>query len=246
MSYEKFAFLYDKLMDEAPYDSWFQYTKKMIEEYNPNAKKVLDVGCGTGEMLIRYLKAGFDAQGLDLSANMLAVAQQKLNDEGLNCLLYERDMRSLEGLGTFDVITVYCDSLNYLETEEDVIQAFHEFYQLLPQNGLLLFDVHSLYKIHHIFNGATFAEDTGDIAYIWNVFEGEHENSVEHELTFFIRETKDYYEKFEETHFQRTYSIKEYMQWLSEADFTLLKISGDFNDEISETTERIFFALRRN
>ena len=246
MSYEQFANLYDKLMEDAPYESWLQYMVDIVNEFNPKAKRVLDVGCGTGELLIRYLKNGFEAEGVDLSANMLAVAQEKLNREGLNCPLFEQDMRSLEGLGTFDVITVFCDSLNYLETEEDVIQAFQQFYQLLPKNGLLLFDVHSLYKIHYIFKEATFAEDTGDIAYIWNVFEGQYDNSVEHELSFFVKEQNDLFAKYEETHIKRTFSIKDYVQWLNDANFTLLKISGDFNNEICETTERILFALRRN
>ena len=106
--------------------------------------------------------------------------------------------------------------------------------------------MHSLYKIHYIFKEATFAEDTGDIAYIWNVFEGQYDNSVEHELSFFVKEQNDLFAKYEETHIQRTFSIKDYVQWLNDANFTLLKISGDFNNEICETTERILFALRRN
>lgn len=246
MSYEKFAYLYDQLMEDAPYDEWLEYTETAIREFHPKAKTILDVGCGTGELLLRYLQAGYLAQGLDLSADMLTVADQKISSEGLKCSLFERDMRSLDGLGIFDVITVFCDSLNYLDTEEDVKQAFQEFYKILSPKGLLLFDVHSIYKINHIFHKATFAEDLDEIAYIWNVFEGEYENSVEHELSFFVKESNECFVKYEETHFQRTFSIKEYTDWLAEANFSLLKISGDFCDGISDTTERIFFALRRN
>lgn len=245
MSYESFAYLYDELMEDAPYDKWYDFTKNYVNQYHPNAKTILDVGCGTGEMIVRYAKAGFQVTGVDLSSDMLTVAQEKVEQLGLSCQLFEQDMRALEGLPTFDVVTVYCDSLNYLETENDVFLAFQQFHQVLNENGLLLFDVHSEYKMKHIFDHATFAEDLGHLAYIWHTFPGEKENSVEHELTFFVERENGYYERFEENHYQRTLSVQTYKRLLKEAKFEIVNITSDFSNTITEQCERLFFVAKK-
>lgn len=124
MEYGKFAFLYDRLMKHAPYDKWNEFTKEMIANYFPKARAILDVGCGTGELLLHLKEAGFDAVGVDISADMLTVAQEKLASRRFHVPLFQQDMRDLDGLGPFDVITVYCDSLNYLKDEAEVFEAF--------------------------------------------------------------------------------------------------------------------------
>jgi cyclopropane fatty-acyl-phospholipid synthase-like methyltransferase len=245
MSYEAFAYLYDRLMEDAPYDQWREFSYKKIKDHHPAAKKLLDIGCGTGELLLRFLKDDFDVTGVDLSSDMLTVAQEKVQAQGLDCQLYEQDMRSLEGLGSFDVIVVFCDSLNYLITEEDVKKAFGRFYELLNPNGLLLFDVHSIYKINEIFKQATFAEDHGDLSFIWNIFEGGRSNSVIHELTFFVEDDDGRFSKHEESHIQRSFQVNEYKQWLTDIGFSLISIDADFSQEVTNESERIFFTLKK-
>lgn len=245
MNYEAFAYLYDELMEDAPYDKWYDFTKVQIEKYFPDAKAILDVGCGTGEMLVRFAKGGYTVTGVDLSSDMLTVAHEKLEKNGLSCTLIEQDMREIEGLPTVDIVTVFCDSLNYLVTEEDVLLAFQQFHHVLNENGLLLFDVHSEYKMKHIFHYATFAEDLGNIAYIWNTFPNEASCCVEHELTFFVETENGYYEKWMETHMQRTLSIKKYEQLLKKANFDILKVCADFHDEVTDCSERIFFVAKK-
>lgn len=245
MTYESFAYLYDRLMEEAPYDRWLNLTLNCINDYHPKAKSILDVGCGTGELIVALLKHGFQVTGVDLSNDMLTVAQEKVENLGKSCMLFEQDMRTLDGIGSFDVVTVFCDSLNYLLTESDVKQAIQQFYNVLNDKGILLFDVHSEYKMNHIFKGATFAEDLGEIAYIWNVFASDEPNQMEHELTFFVEQNNGLFQKIEEVHVQRTFSIEKYKQWLLETNFEILQIIGDFQGEITPQTERIFFIARR-
>lgn len=243
--YESFAYIYDELMEEAPYDEWYEFFENSVKKYHHSAIMVLDVGCGTGEMLLRYLKNGYEAIGVDLSAHMLAVASEKINQSGFFCPLFELDMRSLDGLPKVDVVTVFCDSLNYLVAEKDVQSAFRQFAGVLKEDGLLLFDVHSRYKMNHIFHEATFAEDYGHLAYIWQTFPGPYRDSVEHELTFFVEKRPNCFEKMYETHLQRTFPVETYERWLKEADFEVLKICADFGREVSDQSERIFFIAKK-
>ncbi|WP_216828991.1 class I SAM-dependent DNA methyltransferase [Alkalihalobacterium elongatum] len=245
MNYEQFAYLYDQLMKDAPYDAWLTFTKQKLQMYAPEANEILDVGCGTGELLIRLAKEGFLVTGVDLSSDMLVVANKKLEAAKLTARLFEQDMRDLEGLGEYDAVLTYCDSLNYLTNPRDVQAAFSAFYQNLKDNGLLIFDVHSCFKMDHVFAGQVFADDEESISYIWKAFTGEVPHSVEHDLTFFVQNEDETYTRHEEFHEQRTYPIEQYIQWLEEAGFSILETSADFGVKIAEASERIFFVARK-
>ncbi|KKI88543.1 methyltransferase [Bacillus sp. SA1-12] len=247
MIYQGFAYIYDQLMKDAPYDEWITFINKAISAYYPEANRLIDVGCGTGEIAIRLAKQQLNITGVDLSEDMLSVAQSKLAQNNVNILFLQQDMRDLAGFEEkFDVVTICCDSLNYLETEDDIQATFRAVNQLLGRGGLLLFDVHSLYKIHHIFAGATFADQDEDISFIWSSYAAEEPNSVEHDMTFFVKRNEGY-ERFDEVHYQRTYPIETYTSWLEDASFEIIKVCGDFHFETPpiSTSERIFFVARK-
>ena len=50
MTYGSFAYVYDELMKDVPYDQWVQFVKKQNESYGVKGKKFLDLACGTGEI----------------------------------------------------------------------------------------------------------------------------------------------------------------------------------------------------
>jgi 2-polyprenyl-3-methyl-5-hydroxy-6-metoxy-1,4-benzoquinol methylase len=248
MSYEKFAYLYDELMQDAPYEQWVRFVKGKLEKYGVEGRSLLDLACGTGELSVRFAKDGFQVTGVDLSGDMLRVAQEKAGTQGLAIPFYQQDMAELEGLGLFDIIGVFCDSLNYLPSEETVIQTFSNAFHHLKKNGIFIFDVHSIYKISHLFLEQTFAMNEDHLAYIWNSFPGEYSNSVEHELSFFVLDDQSgKYDRFDELHYQRTFSIEQYSSWLKEAGFEILEINADFEARIPEPeSERIFFIARKS
>ncbi|MET3504871.1 class I SAM-dependent DNA methyltransferase [Halalkalibacter oceani] len=246
MSYQVFATLYDQLMKEAPYDEWLAYVKRQLGDGQLANKAVMDVGCGTGELLIRLALEGAQVTGVDLSAEMLAIANEKCEKAGVRATLLEQSMTGLVSEESYDLITIFCDSLNYLELESDVQATFESAYNRLHTGGLLLFDVHSVHKIEEGYIGQTFADDEGDIAYIWTAFPGEHQASVEHELTFFIQDQPPYYIKKEELHKQRTFAIRQYEAWLAAAGFTVESITADFKEAPPhEGSERIFFCAKK-
>lgn len=248
VTYERFAYVYDNLMQDAPYPLWVDFLERASKAYNIEGKKVLELACGTGELSILLAKKGYEVTGVDLSSDMLFVAQEKAQKENVQIYLFEQDMSELEGLGTFDLVTIFCDSLNYLTTPQEVQNTFKGIHSHLKNGGLLLFDVHSIYKMEEIFKNRTFAHVDEEIAYIWDCFPGEHKLSVEHELTFFIKDRQsEKYDRFEELHKQRTYTLDEYSMWLTEAGFSILEITADFSPHLpSKDSERIFFICQKN
>ncbi|PAQ16521.1 SAM-dependent methyltransferase [Bacillaceae bacterium SAOS 7] len=245
MTYQRFAYVYDFLMQDVPYEEWLHFLERHTTRLT--GKKVLDLACGTGELTWRLAAANWDVTGIDLSEDMLMMAQEKAAEKGLSFPLYQQDMRELDGLGTYDAVTIFCDSLNYLTSEEDVKQTFHLVHTHLKTGGLFLFDVHSLYKIHHIFTDGTFTSTDDEVSYIWNCFAGDLPNSVEHELTFFaLDESSDRYERFDELHTQRTFELEQYTSWLEQAGFENVQITADFTDDAPrKESERIFFIAQK-
>ncbi|ORN67068.1 class I SAM-dependent methyltransferase, partial [Staphylococcus aureus] len=73
---------------------------------------ILDIGCGTGSLTVQ-LEALGNVTGMDLSVDMLTVAAQK----SANVNWLEGDMTSFDLQQQFDIITIFCDSLNYLQDE---------------------------------------------------------------------------------------------------------------------------------
>lgn len=245
MMYEKFSYLYDRLMEDVPYDKWVDIVKKMGEKYKVTGKRFLDLACGTGELAIRFAKEGYQVTGVDLSPEMLSNAYWKAEEENCEISFIEQNMTELSLINKFHIVGIFCDSLNYLQTEEEVKETFQNVYTHLEDQGLFLFDVHSLYKMNHIFKNQLFSYDNGEICYIWFSKEGEYPNSVEHEITFFVEDEHGKYDRFDEVHFQRTFSIDEYSEWLKEAGFTLLEMFGDFKQPYSPESERILFVAKK-
>jgi SAM-dependent methyltransferase len=247
MTYGKFAYLYDELMKDVPYDSWVSIVTEKWGKYQCRGKKLLDLACGTGELSVRFAKAGFEVTGVDLSADMLTVAQMKAEDNGLKIPFYQQNMVELDLYENFDVIGIFCDSLNYLQTEEEVIETFENILGLLDKDGFFIFDVHSVHKIMNIFMNQTFTYDDEDICYIWNCFQGDYPLSIEHELTFFVQDDETgKYDRYDEFHSQRTFPVDVYKNWLEASGFNVVETFSDFEeDELSTEAERIFFIAKK-
>lgn len=155
-------------------------------------------------------------------------------------------MRELAGHGQeFDAVAICCDSLNYLKSEKDVFNTFKNVFSLLKEGGLLLFDVHSVYKMDVIFPGSTYADQDEEVSVIWQSYAGEEPHSAVHDLTFFVQ-NRDVYERFDESHEQRTFQTEKYISLLRQAGFEVQCISADFSKlEPSAESERHFYTAKK-
>lgn len=246
MNYGKFAYLYDELMTDAPYEQWVSFVLDIIKKTGNHHRQILDVGCGTGNIAIPLSKHGLQVTAVDLSEEMLFVAKEKSDAAGVNVQFFQQDMRELEGLGEFDVVISLCDCINYLNNEQEINSTFQRISHHLKKNGLFIFDVHSIHKVEEIFAGHTFAHNGEKISYIWECFAGEEEFSVDHDLSFFVENDEGLYERYDEFHKQRTYTIETYEKALKNSGFEVISITGDFSLEtLEKNAERWFFVTKK-
>lgn len=239
-NYGRFAEVYDRLMQDIPYDEYVQW----IVEKAPASEfpSLLDVGCGTGVMLEKLIQQGYKATGLDLSEEMLMMANERLNATNQQAMLVCQSMDELDGFVDLDVISIPIDSINYLPEFEQVQRTIEHMYDALKSGGHLFFDIHSIFKMDEIFMEGPFTFDDGEITYLWDTEPGEQPHSVHHDMTFFVQTENELYERFEEYHFQRTFPTEVYVELLKNAGFQMVEVTADFKNEApSEQSERIFF-----
>jgi SAM-dependent methyltransferase len=103
------------------------------------AASVLDVGCGTGELLSRARQAGHSGHltGLDPAPGMLAVARAKRGD----VTWVRGDVRSLDLGRTFELITMTGHAFQVLLGDGDIRAALAGFHRHLEPAGRLFFEV---------------------------------------------------------------------------------------------------------
>ena len=88
---------------------------------------VVDLGCGTGKLTELLASRGCDMIGIDLSEDMLAIAQQRKIEAGSSTLYTLQDMRDFELYGAAGAMVSAGDSINYLLKEEDLEAMFRDF-----------------------------------------------------------------------------------------------------------------------
>lgn len=244
MSYQTFAQVYDAIMDETLYDRWGEFVDSQLQDKKP---KLLELACGTGALAVALSKRGYNVTGLDLSENMLSLANERAVEEQVDIPLIQADMMELSDIGQFEAVTCFSDSLCYMPDEKAVLKVFQQVYNVLTETGKFLFDVHSIYQTDTVFPGYMFNDQSDEISFLWRSYAGEEPHSVEHDLTFFVYDEElDLYDRYDETHKERTYSLDQYKNMLSKAGFSSVEVSADFGDsEVIEESPRWFFVCTK-
>lgn len=237
MAYETFAFVYDAVMDATLYQKWLAFSLRHL----PQTKKVLELACGTGALAVEFAKAGFEVTGLDLSEEMLTLASDRAFEADVAINWIAGDMLDLTDIGHYDAVTCFSDSLCYMPDEEAVAKVFQGVYDLLETGGRFIFDVHSTYQIDTVFPDYSFHDQTDDFAFLWDSYAGSAAHSIEHFLTFFVKQSDERFERFDELHHERTYPLATYQQLLKQAGFKTIEVAADFTDDAPQADSRRWF-----
>lgn len=244
-NYEKFASVYDAIMDDSLYDLWTDFSLRHLPKAK-DKKKLLELACGTGIQSVRFAQAGFEVTGFDLSQEMLNIAEKRAASAKKHIAFQQGNMMDLSELGTFDFVTCYSDSLCYLQDEVEVGDTFKEVYAHLNEGGVFIFDVHSTHQTDEVFPGYSYHENADDFAMVWDTYEDEAPHSVVHELTFFLQDEDGRFTRYDEIHEERTYDMLTYDILLEQAGFKSFKVYADFEDkEPTETSKRWFFVCQK-
>ena len=106
----------------------------------PEAKRLLDIGCGAGRHLLTLAQRGYEMTGVDLSPEMIDFVQDTARQEGISMTAAVGDLRQLTVTGTFDAAYCFMDTFRFLLTNEEIIAHLRAVAGLLVPGGLYLTD----------------------------------------------------------------------------------------------------------
>lgn len=240
----------DEEVEELP---WFLFYKRRLEERPGLA---LEPACGTGRILLPFLKAGFPMEGTDSSAEMLAICRQKAETMGLSPVLYEQYMQETNLPKHYTTILIPLGSFILIRQHADAREALRRFHAHLVEGGQLVFSTPTPSPQHLTprseqsdtfgepsivtlpSNGATITLKTTSA---WDRFEQIQESRQVYEL----RDNAGQLLKIEEHHsITRWYGKYEMLLMLQEAGFRSMKVFSNHTDEEadSESWSRIYWA----
>lgn len=243
-SYESFARVYDLFMDNIPYEKWCGYLHTLLKKYGVTDGLVLEIGCGTGTMTELLAGCGYDMIGVDNSADMLEIAQEKKEASGKDILYLQQDMRNFELYGTVHAIVSVCDSMNYITDEADLLKVFRLVNNYLDPGGVFIFDFNTLWKYEQL-GESVIAENREESSFIWENWYDPEDQVNEYDLTLFIRNDEGLYEKYEETHYQRGYALETVFRLIGQAGMKLEAAYDAFTFEKPRPdSERVYIVAR--
>ena len=244
--YNAFAEVYDRLTGNIEYSKRAEFIRTLLNRNGiDEGAIVLDLACGTGSLTVELSKSGYDMIGVDSSPVMLSQAQEKMYDNELSMLFLCQDMTELDLFGTIDAAVCTLDSLNHLETPEDIKKAIAKVGLFMNHGGIFIFDVNTIYKHREILGNNTFVYDCDDVYCVWQNQLNE-DDSVEISLDIFEYDDGAYFRE-NESFKEIACPIDDYKKWLSDAEFEIIDIYDEMTfNKLCDTIQRAVFVAKYN
>jgi SAM-dependent methyltransferase len=125
------------------YDTWFagdtfddlDFYMKLMNEVPGRG---LEIGCGTGRLLLPYLEKGFDVEGVEPSTEMVDICQEKGKKRGISPVIYKQYMQHLSLPHKYATIFIPLASFMLVTDREEAIQALDKMYAHLEDDGQII------------------------------------------------------------------------------------------------------------
>lgn len=133
------AELYDALRGEDPLPGEYAfYARELARIEGPH----LEIGCGTGRILLRLLQAGIDVEGLDCSQDMLRICREKARDADLAPTLHHQSMEAMCLPRRYGAIFVPLATIMLLKDHYELASALRAFHRHLRPAGRVFFSIY--------------------------------------------------------------------------------------------------------
>jgi SAM-dependent methyltransferase len=139
-----YADVYDALYQDKDYLDECALIERLFRQCGEGPiRRVLDLGCGTGNHAIPLARQGYEVAGVDRSAGMLAHARRKAVKDATagSIAFHQGDICGIRLEAHFDAVLMMFAVLGYQLTNADVLAALRTARDHLGPGGLLLFDV---------------------------------------------------------------------------------------------------------
>lgn len=230
--YESLSKVYDQ--DWGKFSlSYLKFIQHLNSKYSFKPSSILDVACGTGELISELYKLNYKVKGFDLSESMIHIARTK------NPKIEYRidDMVCFKCDKKYDLIICSFDAINYLIKKNQVLSTFENINQCLNEQSYFVFDfnTHKLFEEKH---RGTIKRKINKIEFS-QVLEYNHRNKIA--TTLF-----DFGDNETEKHIQRAYSMEEIDELLILTGFKVMDRYKDLKfTPVDKETFKAFYIVKK-
>lgn len=143
--FQDYAYYYNAFYKDKDYKAEAKQVKELIEKVAEASsvkeiKSVINFGCGTGRHDIELAKLGFDMSGIDLSADMIKIAKEKSQAEGLSIPFSVQDVCKFAPDRKYDCVISLFHVMSYQNSNDAILAAFKSARKCLDKGGIFVFD----------------------------------------------------------------------------------------------------------
>ena len=226
--YGALAFSYDGLMADGAYRRRADFLEGLFRKSPSPVGTVLDLACGTGTIACLLAERGYRVVATDGSEEMLTQAAAKA--EGLESppLFLHQAMPRLRLMEPVDAAVSTLDSLNYLTRKQDLGETFRRVHRWLRPGGQFIFNVNTPCKLRRM-DGQMYMDETEESFCVWRTFFSEKTKICTYQVDLFRLRPDGTWERDFEEHRERAWEAEELRQYLAEAGFASVSITGDLS-----------------
>ena len=243
-AYKNLALSYDRLTDDVDYEATVAFYREILDREGLHPRTAVDLACGTGSVTAILARQGLQVTGVDLSEDMLTIAQQKVMDMDNPPRFVCQPLQELRLPRGVDLAVCALDSLDYITDPKDCAEAIRRIYRALNPGGIFIFDVNTPEKLRAM-DGQIFLDEDDDVYCVWRGEFDEETNICAYGMDLFQRKGELWERSFEE-HREYAYSEAQLRNYLKEAGFTHIGVYGDrCFDAPRPGEQRIYFKARK-
>lgn len=243
-AYEALAVSYDRLTNDVDYEATVAFYQEILNREGLHPRTAVDLACGTGSVTALLARNGLKVIGVDMSEEMLTVAQQKAAQLPRAPQFICQRLEQLWLPRGVDLAVCALDSLDYITDPDLCRQAIRRIYKALNPGGIFIFDVNTPEKLRAM-DGQVFLDEDEDVYCVWRGEFDENTNICSYGMDLFQRRGKLWQRSFEE-HQEYAYSQQQLTDYLKEAGFTHIQVYADRILEAPRPGEqRIYFKARK-
>ncbi|MGE4444245.1 MAG: class I SAM-dependent methyltransferase [Candidatus Altimarinota bacterium] len=243
-TYNTFLEYYDKIVRgiNSPLDEEVGFLHELIQKYNSKSSKdisILETACGTGVVAKEFQKIGYNITGLDINEKMLEKAKENLDEKHLIL----GDMTNFDLQKNFDVVLCNYNSICHLLTWQEWQKFFEMAYKHLSPNGLLIFDINTLFEFENITREFAQFYNFGDDSVCLEMFK--KDGVYEWLIKIFKKAPDGRYDLITENVQENSFPIHMIKKELKNRGFHIEDLLDFHYGEVNLESERVYFVATK-
>lgn len=219
-----------------------EFVEDMLIENHIFSGTLIDLGCGSG-VLFEYLEDSLTSFGIDISENLLKEAEKNAP----HATYIHADITQYQHASKVEVVTCLFDTMNHLDTIQNVKKVIDNMSGMLSEGGVAIFDMIGREELEQLAAQSFVLPLETDFGTAYFQASSENTKQIEWQIDMYIKDADNRYLKEVVTFNEQYYNLEEIYTYAKTkfSHILLYTASGEKIDSIKDTNERVFFVCRK-